>query len=254
MLSNLTPAHEQGATIGVAQGAGSLARILGPMFATALLVYSPPLPYLICAAVLLGTTGPGRPTTVPGQPAQPAAMPQSPRSAHTAMRSCARNARLQSRAKSCHNAAKLSRSLLCLAPLAALAANSPKRRPPAQFEVTIGKAPAAAAKDGRLFVILAQTNNPEPRLTLGRTGLDAPRSPGARRQRFAPGAVAVLDQTAFAFPITNLSALPAGDYFAQALFDSNPDLRFAGSARATSTANRRRSTSTPRRAALGSWS
>ena len=56
LLSNLTPAHEQGATIGVAQGAGSLARILGPVFATALLPYSPPLPYLICAAVLLGTT------------------------------------------------------------------------------------------------------------------------------------------------------------------------------------------------------
>ena len=56
MLSNLTPANEQGATIGVAQGAGSLARILGPLFATALLPYSPPLPYLICAVVLLATT------------------------------------------------------------------------------------------------------------------------------------------------------------------------------------------------------
>ena len=56
LLSNLTPSHEQGATIGVAQGAGSLARILGPVFATGLLVYSPPLPYLICAGVLLLTT------------------------------------------------------------------------------------------------------------------------------------------------------------------------------------------------------
>jgi DHA1 family tetracycline resistance protein-like MFS transporter len=36
MVSNLTPAHEQGAT--------------------ALLAYSPPLPYVICAGVLLGTT------------------------------------------------------------------------------------------------------------------------------------------------------------------------------------------------------
>ncbi|HEX4263267.1 MAG TPA: MFS transporter [Verrucomicrobiae bacterium] len=34
MISNLTPPQEQGATIGVAQGAGSLARILGPIFAT----------------------------------------------------------------------------------------------------------------------------------------------------------------------------------------------------------------------------
>jgi MFS family permease len=56
MLSNLTPAQEQGATIGVAQGAGSFARILGPVFATGLLAYSPPLPYLIGAAVLVVTT------------------------------------------------------------------------------------------------------------------------------------------------------------------------------------------------------
>jgi DHA1 family tetracycline resistance protein-like MFS transporter len=35
MISNLTAAHEQGATIGVAQGSGSLARIFGPIFATA---------------------------------------------------------------------------------------------------------------------------------------------------------------------------------------------------------------------------
>ena len=55
LLSNLTPAHEQGATIGVAQGAGSLARILGPIFATTILHYFPPLPYLTCTAVLLVT-------------------------------------------------------------------------------------------------------------------------------------------------------------------------------------------------------
>jgi MFS family permease len=56
LLSNLTPPHEQGANIGVAQGAGSLARILGPIFATGLLPYFPPLPYLICAGILLGTS------------------------------------------------------------------------------------------------------------------------------------------------------------------------------------------------------
>jgi hypothetical protein len=56
LLSNLTLPHEQGANIGVAQGASSLARILGPMFATGLLPYHPALPYLVCTAVLLGTT------------------------------------------------------------------------------------------------------------------------------------------------------------------------------------------------------
>ncbi|MGO8678543.1 MAG: MFS transporter [Limisphaerales bacterium] len=55
LLSNLTPAHEQGATIGVAQGAGSLARILGPLFATPLLGFLPALPYLVCTGILLAT-------------------------------------------------------------------------------------------------------------------------------------------------------------------------------------------------------
>ena len=56
LLSNLTAAHEQGANIGVAQGAGSLARILGPIFATGLLPGHRALPYLICSGILLATT------------------------------------------------------------------------------------------------------------------------------------------------------------------------------------------------------
>lgn len=56
LLSNLTPAHEQGATIGVAQSAGSLARIAGPLYASTLLHYLAPLPYLTCTAILLATT------------------------------------------------------------------------------------------------------------------------------------------------------------------------------------------------------
>lgn len=56
LLSNLTAADEQGATIGVAQSAGSLARIFGPVFATSLLPFHAALPYLICAGVLLATT------------------------------------------------------------------------------------------------------------------------------------------------------------------------------------------------------
>jgi MFS transporter, DHA1 family, tetracycline resistance protein len=55
-LSNLTSDREQGAVIGVAQSAGSLARIIGPIFATTLLHYSPPLPYIICAFLLVITT------------------------------------------------------------------------------------------------------------------------------------------------------------------------------------------------------
>lgn len=51
LLSNLTPANEQGATIGVAQSAGSLARIIGPLFAATLYVYAPAYPYVICGGI-----------------------------------------------------------------------------------------------------------------------------------------------------------------------------------------------------------
>lgn len=76
LLSNLTSAEEQGATLGVAQAAGSLARIIGPLFATTLLEVSASLPYLLCAGLLAvlsvilarklgGASSPGAPTPSP---------------------------------------------------------------------------------------------------------------------------------------------------------------------------------------------
>ena len=51
LLSNLTPANEQGATIGVCQSAGALARIVGPIFAATLYVPMPMLPYVVCGVI-----------------------------------------------------------------------------------------------------------------------------------------------------------------------------------------------------------
>jgi MFS transporter, DHA1 family, tetracycline resistance protein len=51
MISILTPAHEQGATLGVAQSAGSLARIAGPIFAASLFDAYAALPYLACGGI-----------------------------------------------------------------------------------------------------------------------------------------------------------------------------------------------------------
>ena len=55
MLSILTPEHEQGETIGVAQSAGSLARIAGPIFAGALFHLHPTWPYVVCGIIALIT-------------------------------------------------------------------------------------------------------------------------------------------------------------------------------------------------------
>ena len=51
MISMLTPAVEQGSTMGVAQSAGSLSRIFGPIFAGFLFDFHPSLPYVICGII-----------------------------------------------------------------------------------------------------------------------------------------------------------------------------------------------------------
>ena len=57
LLSNLTPANEQGATIGVCQSAGALARIVGPIFAATLYVPMPMLPYVVCGVISVIAAG-----------------------------------------------------------------------------------------------------------------------------------------------------------------------------------------------------
>jgi DHA1 family tetracycline resistance protein-like MFS transporter len=51
LISILTPPNEQGATLGVTQSAGSLARILSPVFANTIFEFSREAPYLICAVI-----------------------------------------------------------------------------------------------------------------------------------------------------------------------------------------------------------
>jgi MFS family permease len=55
MISLKSPADEQGANLGVAQSFGSLARMIGPVFATTLFFVDVKLPYVICGGVALLT-------------------------------------------------------------------------------------------------------------------------------------------------------------------------------------------------------
>src|SRR5207248_998528 len=89
-----------------------------------------------------------------------------------------------------------------------------------QFEITTSF-PSAS---GRLFIIIAKSDRPEPRNRIGETGMDAPPILARDVKNFAPGAVAHIDKSAATFPIENLDALPSGDYDVQALFDTNIDL------------------------------
>ena len=94
------------------------------------------------------------------------------------------------------------------------------RAEPLRFEVTTNSIPAS----GRLLVIISNSNRSEPRLRLGETGMDSPPILGKDVKNFGPGVIATIDKTAATFPIPSLDALPPGDYYVQALFDSNIDL------------------------------
>jgi hypothetical protein len=71
---------------------------------------------------------------------------------------------------------------------------------------------------GRLFVIIARANDPEPRLQVGgwrsKTELLAADVAG-----LAPGATATVDALALGFPFKSVRELPVGDYYVQALFN-----------------------------------
>ncbi len=109
--------------------------------------------------------------------------------------------------------------LFCLASTFTLMAAS------IRFEISLAKDLATNQQAGRLFVILGQTNNPNPRNALGRTGSDAPQAFARDVTSFSPDEPAIVDQTSLGFPLASFAALPAGDYSVQALFDSNRDLR-----------------------------
>lgn len=119
--------------------------------------------------------------------------------------------------------------LLLLATLGARPAARPATPPPPRaglrFEVTLGAALAQAPVTGRLFVVAARSDAKEPRLGIGRTGMDADpvfAHDVARVDARRPG---VIDGGAAAFPLQRLADLPRGRYVVQAVLDTNQDLK-----------------------------
>jgi hypothetical protein len=119
---------------------------------------------------------------------------------------------------------KKSLSLIFLLILPSVAARTEQPNP-LRFEITIASGLIPGPQNGRLFVMLNPRSLPEPRLTVGNTGTNAPPVFARDLNGFAPGSVGVIDNRAASFPIESLSQLAAGVYFVQAVFDSNNDLK-----------------------------
>jgi S-formylglutathione hydrolase FrmB len=98
-----------------------------------------------------------------------------------------------------------------------------------RFRVTMADGLLKQPKDGRVLIVLSNQSSPEPRLSLGRSGLKTPPVLGADANQFAPGKEAILDGKAVTFPIADLAHLPPGDYYAQTVFEHNRDLNLPNS-------------------------
>lgn len=96
---------------------------------------------------------------------------------------------------------------------------------PLRFEVTAAKDLLPKPQDGRLLLVLDRQKRPEPRFTIGHTGMKAPPVLGRDVHGLASGLTATIDGSAMLFPLQRLADLPKGDYFAQAVFVINRDLQ-----------------------------
>jgi photosystem II stability/assembly factor-like uncharacterized protein len=86
-----------------------------------------------------------------------------------------------------------------------------------RFQITMGE-----ASSGRLIVVIAKSNRPEPRTLIGDADADAPVT--IARDVSHAGDIVVVDNKAATFPISTLDSLVPGDYFVQAVLHTNTDL------------------------------
>lgn len=100
--------------------------------------------------------------------------------------------------------------------LATVSANAAASRAPAtRFEISFPSSAHAGPITGRLVLIIGTKAQPEPRLLI------SPRGPALFAidiDQLKPNATAVIDDSALGYPMA-LSALPPGDYFAQAVIN-----------------------------------
>lgn len=85
----------------------------------------------------------------------------------------------------------------------------------AGFQVSFTRAVEPGPITGRLIVLVSRTAEPEPRKRFGI--LTSPAAFGVDVEAVRPGVTMTVDKSAVAYPMEDLSKLPAGDYHVQAL-------------------------------------
>jgi hypothetical protein len=120
--------------------------------------------------------------------------------------------------------------LTCLAAFAVFCA-SPAILPAAQkqlsgvsdaqprFAISFDSKLSSTPLDGRVYVVIATKNDPEPRTQILEVEVESQQVFGADVDALAPGQNAIITSDALGYPIANFRNLPAGDYWVQGVFN-----------------------------------
>jgi hypothetical protein len=85
-----------------------------------------------------------------------------------------------------------------------------------RFEITFPESVRSEVVTGRMFVMMARSDEREPRQQVGRTGVPFF---GVDVENLAPGRPVIIDGSALGSPIERLKDIPPGDYYVQAMLN-----------------------------------
>ncbi|MEI6418028.1 MAG: hypothetical protein WCO82_03065 [Sphingomonadales bacterium] len=94
------------------------------------------------------------------------------------------------------------------------------------FRVTMPASGVDPATDGRLILIISPNNTKEPRFQV-KAGADAPQVLGVNVDGLKPGGSATIGSDVLGYPAESLKAVPAGDYWVQAVLHKYQTFKLA---------------------------
>ena len=97
-----------------------------------------------------------------------------------------------------------------------------------RFEISFPSTVNSTPVDGRILLIISTSNREEPRFQVSESGVRSQQVFGVDVEGLQPGQSAVIDHSVLGYPTVNLSQVPAGDYYVQAVLDRYTTVHRAG--------------------------
>ena len=94
---------------------------------------------------------------------------------------------------------------------------APEAQP--RFAISFGSELSATPLEGRVYVVISTTNDPEPRFQILEEEAKSQEIFGADVDGLAPGQNAIISDEAVGYPVANFRNVPAGDYWVQGVFN-----------------------------------